>query len=506
MLEVPVTVQGAKSVEGAERREIFAEATKTSLVFDKGAVVNLKTKVLPGQCVFLRNEQTGREILCKVLESQQAGEVGYTDLEFTAYDPNFWNVPAEQPAAAAQKPEAQKGIEGAVKSPATTPSAESSAPVGEEIPANLPETAAPATAGPKPETTEELPEPGSEADRNDADDAKDAEQLAALIALDDKRKAKREPATEGTEEKEPEAASEDVTQQSETSADTAGEVSVPSAQASETSWKQVFPAGKKPIAIGIAASLLIAAALGITWHEIRGSSVHGSSRSSAASPASRQHTLPVTTPSSQTPASAVATGGTTTAGAGSTNTGNSNAGTGAQARGNNAGATPAQAAKLIRQPIAGQAGGVADARNPAAISADIKAAKGSKAAGGADASAAPKVDASGSGPGSDPAALGQPRHRKPSELNDGETIPAKIVSQPQPTFPSWATGLDVDGVVQLNALIDENGNVKELKPLSGPRVLQGEAEKAVALWIFEPALTDGKPTATHMVLTVEFQR
>jgi outer membrane biosynthesis protein TonB len=60
--------------------------------------------------------------------------------------------------------------------------------------------------------------------------------------------------------------------------------------------------------------------------------------------------------------------------------------------------------------------------------------------------------------------------------------------------------------VQIDALIDEKGNVRSTRPLSGPRLLQHAAERAVALWIFEPALTDGKPTATHMVLTVQFQR
>ena len=79
-------------------------------------------------------------------------------------------------------------------------------------------------------------------------------------------------------------------------------------------------------------------------------------------------------------------------------------------------------------------------------------------------------------------------------------------SQSLPSIPPWAKGLDMDGIVQLDALIDENGNVAEAKPMSGPRLLQRAAERAVALWIFQPALSDGKPTATHIVLTVQFQR
>jgi len=85
-------------------------------------------------------------------------------------------------------------------------------------------------------------------------------------------------------------------------------------------------------------------------------------------------------------------------------------------------------------------------------------------------------------------------------------VPPKIISEPQPGFPTWANGIDLDPVVRLDALIDEKGNVTETKVLSGPRILQREAEKAVALWIFEPATSDGKPVPTHLVLTVEFQR
>ena len=87
-----------------------------------------------------------------------------------------------------------------------------------------------------------------------------------------------------------------------------------------------------------------------------------------------------------------------------------------------------------------------------------------------------------------------------------ENIPAKIVSAPQPGFPSWAKKLDVGSVVRLDAVIDGKGNLGQTKILSGPRLLERAAQQAVQLWIFEPAQLNGKPAATHMVLTVEFQR
>src|ERR1700691_1427903 len=92
VLEVPVTIQGAKHVEGSEQRQIFTETAKTTIVFGNGAVVNLSSKVTQGQCVFLRNEQTGREILCKVLKWRQVAESGYVDLEFATRDPHFWDA------------------------------------------------------------------------------------------------------------------------------------------------------------------------------------------------------------------------------------------------------------------------------------------------------------------------------------------------------------------------------------------------------------------------------
>jgi len=115
VLEVPVTIQGSKPVEGQEKRELFTETTKTTLVFANGAVVNLASRLLAGQCVFVRNENSGREILCKVLESRPAGPTNYTDLEFTAHDPNFWDAPAipstktVQPAEAVEPASSSSG-------------------------------------------------------------------------------------------------------------------------------------------------------------------------------------------------------------------------------------------------------------------------------------------------------------------------------------------------------------------------------------------------------------
>ena len=66
-LEVPVSVNGARGVEGSEKREPFSETTKTVLIFANGAVIRLASSVSPGQLLFLTNENTKREVVCQVV-------------------------------------------------------------------------------------------------------------------------------------------------------------------------------------------------------------------------------------------------------------------------------------------------------------------------------------------------------------------------------------------------------------------------------------------------------
>jgi hypothetical protein len=571
-LEIPVTIQGSKTVPGTDQRELFTETTMTTLVFENGAVVKLTARVAPGQCVFLRNDQSEREILCKVVEARQAGQVGYTDLEFTSYDPNFWNAPAakaapaakiltaqdrleaaanspiaapvaepnapsfgeipEQPADAGQKSEAQKKIDAAVKNLSATPSAESSAPAGApgsgevppqveqsapaaqtpesqnkiepaewnppagpsvesaaqinaEIPASFPESAPPPTttgtlvASAAPIILESAHESLAHLSKHEPTDEeldwnpeKDAEMLAALASMSAGSKANREPAAKETG---PEASSAKPQEKNKTVSRAAAEAEAKALSTAppKAGKSRKFTSVSKPVGIGIAAALLLAAALGLFWYMRGGPSAHVSQPPVAASTSS-QPKQPA--PGSQTPASAAAGSG----GAGA----------------NNAAAPSAQAA----------------AQNPSATSAVAGAAPSSAAASPAKeaedspAVAAAKLAARGELSRADQEVLGIATHRKSNDKNAGGDAPAKIVSQTAPALPDWAEGLEADRVVTLDALIDEKGNVVESKPISGPRLLRQDAQRAVALWIFEPALSAGKPTSSHLRLTVEFQK
>src|SRR6266849_4234675 len=92
-LEVPVTVNGARAVEGSDKREPFSETTKTVLIFGNGAVIRLSSSVAPGQLLFLTNEKTKKEVVCQVVKSKNYRNVsGYVELEFTESVVGFWGM------------------------------------------------------------------------------------------------------------------------------------------------------------------------------------------------------------------------------------------------------------------------------------------------------------------------------------------------------------------------------------------------------------------------------
>src|SRR3981081_4096058 len=92
-LEVPVTVNGARTVEGSDKREPFSEATQTVLVFGKGAVIRLAASGAAGQLLFLTNDKTKKEVVCQVVKSKNYRSAsGYVELEFTEPVLGFWGM------------------------------------------------------------------------------------------------------------------------------------------------------------------------------------------------------------------------------------------------------------------------------------------------------------------------------------------------------------------------------------------------------------------------------
>jgi TonB family protein len=130
-LEVPVTVNGARTVEGSDKREPFSETTKTVLVFGNGAVIRLGSPVSAGQLLFLTNEKTKKEVVCQVVKSKNYKSVsGYVELEFTESVVGFWGMRFPSDRIGAQAP--------------------ASAPVAKPMPSAKSNPVAPVSAAPKP--------------------------------------------------------------------------------------------------------------------------------------------------------------------------------------------------------------------------------------------------------------------------------------------------------------------------------------------------------------------
>src|ERR1700739_1266740 len=110
-LEIPVTINGAHTVAGSDKREPFSETTQTVLVFAHGAVVRVSTSLAPGQLVFLTNEKTKKEVVAQVLKPKPGASTNnnYIELQSTEPAPSFWGLrapagPAAPQAATTPKP------------------------------------------------------------------------------------------------------------------------------------------------------------------------------------------------------------------------------------------------------------------------------------------------------------------------------------------------------------------------------------------------------------------
>jgi TonB family protein len=122
-LELPVSINGARTVEGSDKREPFSETTQTVLVFAHGCVIRLSSALAPGQLVFLTNEKTKKEVVCQVVKSKaDSSGGGYLELAFTEPAAGFWGMrfPNERVTPVATAPSAPRPTAPAISAPPKT--------------------------------------------------------------------------------------------------------------------------------------------------------------------------------------------------------------------------------------------------------------------------------------------------------------------------------------------------------------------------------------------------
>lgn len=92
----------------------------------------------------------------------------------------------------------------------------------------------------------------------------------------------------------------------------------------------------------------------------------------------------------------------------------------------------------------------------------------------------------------------------PLQIGNGVGSPKRIFD-PQPRYTEEGRQARIQGTVILQAVIDAEGNVQNLKVLKGlPMGLDLSALETVKTWRYEPALRDGKPVAVFLNLMVNF--
>jgi periplasmic protein TonB len=86
----------------------------------------------------------------------------------------------------------------------------------------------------------------------------------------------------------------------------------------------------------------------------------------------------------------------------------------------------------------------------------------------------------------------------------GDVKPPREVKVVQPIYPPLARAARIEGVVVIEAIIDEHGDVVEARAVSGPGLLIPAALKAVIQWKYEPTYLDGMPVDMQLEVQVGF--
>jgi protein TonB len=634
-LEVPVTVNGARSVDGSDKREPFSERSQTVLVFGHGAVLRISAVLAPGQLVFLTNEKTKKEVVCVVVKSKTDGNaVGYVELRFTEPAPGFWGMrfpsdtvlpqAATRPAAPASAPAppkatpvappvavkpvapplpiAVKPVTAAPQSPAgvmpeipktpappapaaspvalqSTPVAEAAAPSVNSSPLFAPtdskqvlsahqsteelkqqaarlqeqlssllfaETPKPAVSKPEPtlentsapelaqkvlELTNATPPPVRVQPMKSAappskpgtaslevEEIKIPAWLAPLAresetpttaqssGVESNSFAELETVVAGSSEEGIGAEAQETTQRPEV-AMFGGQLLGESAQSAEA------PSGSKMgLFLGIAASLLLVAG-GVWYSRQPGNAISGilggnSTASQPAAPPAPEPTPSIAKPVSHPAAPIVAASSTPTPAP--ANPPSSAASTAVKStpvvpasRNTSSIATPSSTPSPRSTPPVEEPKKLAlgDLRLATPV---INHGKTGAVPGESELS----IDVSAGANNAAPLSALSTSHRNepaaPIPIG-GDVKAAKLIKSVPPVYPPMARSQHVSGNVQIDALIDADGNVGAMKVLSGPALLRDAALQSLKQWKYQPAELDGKPTSMHLTVTLQFR-
>lgn len=97
-------------------------------------------------------------------------------------------------------------------------------------------------------------------------------------------------------------------------------------------------------------------------------------------------------------------------------------------------------------------------------------------------------------------------HAAPQALKVSQGVSqGLLVKKVAPIYPQQALQMKIQGAVQIMATISKDGNITNLKLLSGDPILARAAMDAVKQWKYQPYYLDSQPVAIQTEITVNFK-
>lgn len=103
---------------------------------------------------------------------------------------------------------------------------------------------------------------------------------------------------------------------------------------------------------------------------------------------------------------------------------------------------------------------------------------------------------------------------RPEVINSQPKVPVRVggkvkaprlLSGPAPAYPLLARQGKIAGAVVIEAVIDERGNVVEMRTISGPSILVLAAMEALRQWKYEPTTLGGESVPVRLLVTITFE-
>jgi protein TonB len=93
--------------------------------------------------------------------------------------------------------------------------------------------------------------------------------------------------------------------------------------------------------------------------------------------------------------------------------------------------------------------------------------------------------------------------RAPVRVSTGAQA-AKLIHQIKPPYPALAKAARIQGIVRLEAIINRQGSIQDLRVVSGHPLLANAAAEAVRQWRYQPTLLNGEPADVITQIDITF--